>query len=197
MKTIDDIMELMVGGSVIANHADLLRENDEEFTEAEKKYRRAVKILSSELPADHTPSVDDFILACERDVISGIVYAGYLGFRVNLENFHHPIGIDFVHLDTIDYLKDHLFGHFPMNYENDKVKEAFRKSLPEDAEWLYDDLRDYFTFFECSGPKMAHYAGYIIGNHLLPWVEPGYRPDNSQTMAFERETLKFFGMRPL
>ena len=26
MKTIDDIMELMVGGTVIANHADLLRE---------------------------------------------------------------------------------------------------------------------------------------------------------------------------
>ena len=56
MKTIDDIMELMVGGSVIANHADLLREKDEEFPEAEKKFQRAVKILRAELPKDHSPT---------------------------------------------------------------------------------------------------------------------------------------------
>lgn len=197
MKTFTTILELLLGGPVISDLADLLREHNEEFPESEKKYRIATKILSSEIPADHTPSVDDFVLACEKDIISSIVYAAYLGFKVNLENFHHPIGIDFVHLDTIDYLKDHLFGYFPMNFENDKIKEAFRKSLPEDSQWLYNDIRDYYSFFECSGPKMAHYAGYIVGNRLLPWVEPGYRPDTSQTMAFERETLKFFGMLPL
>lgn len=165
MKTIEDIKNLMVGKSVITDLADLLRANDAEFAESEKKYLAAVEILRSELPTEFVPTLDAYLDACETDVISGAAYAGYLGFRVNLENFHHPIGIDFVRLDTIDYLKDHLFGHFPVNYRNAQVREAFYKSLPAAFETLQDDIQDYFTHMECAGPKLAHYAGYIIGNH--------------------------------
>ena len=149
------------------------------------------------LPAEQTPSLDEYLSACENDVISVVAYAGYLGFRVNLENFHHPIGIDFVRLDTIDYLKDHLFGHFPINYRNAQVREAFYKSLPEGLQRLEDSIQDYFTHLECAGPKLAHYAGYIIANNILPWVEPGYREDYCQTLAFTAETAKYMGYLPL
>ena len=197
MKTIEDIKNLMVGKSVIIDLADLLRANDDGFAESEKKYLTAVENLRSELPAEFVPTLDEYLAACESDVISGVAYAGYLGFRVNLENFHHPIGIDFVRLDTIDYLKDHLFGHFPVNYHNTQIREAFRKSLSTAYEQLQDDIQDYFTHLECAGPKLAHYAGYIIGNHILPWVEPGYREDYCQTMAFAAETKKYMGYLPL
>ena len=116
MKTIEEIRDLMVGKSVITDLADLLRANDAEFAESEKKYLAAVETLRSELPTEFVPTLDAYLDACETDVISGAAYAGYLGFRVNLENFHHPIGVDFVRLDTIDYLKEHMFGHFPINY---------------------------------------------------------------------------------
>ena len=197
MKTIDDIKYLMVGKGVITDLADLLRSNDEEFAESEKNYLAAVEILRKELPSGSSPTLDDYLAACESDVISAVAYAGYLGFRVNLENFHHPIGIDFVRLDTIDYLKGHLFGHFPVNFHNCLVRDAFYKSLPGTSQSLYDDIQDYFTHMECSGPKLAHYAGYIVANQLLPWVEPGYREDYSQTMAFAAETEKYMGMLPL
>lgn len=197
MKTIEQIKDLMVGKSVIADLADLLRTNDEDFPESEKKYLAAVETLHSELPAEFVPSLDEYLAACESDVISVVAYAGYLGFRLNLENFHHPIGIDFVRLDTIDYLKDHLFGHFPINYHNSQVHDAFRKTLPEGLQELQVDILDYFTHLECAGPKLAHYAGYIIGNHILPWVEPGYREDYCQTMAFAAETEKYMGVLPL
>lgn len=197
MKTIEDIRDLMVGKSVIKDLADLLRANDAEFAESEKKYLAAVDILRAELPSELTPTLDEFLDACETDVISGAAYAGYLGFRVNLENFHHPIGIDFVRLDTIDYLKGHLFGHFPVNYQNAQVRETFHKSLPAVFNQLQDDIQDYFTHLECAAPKLAHYAGYIIGNHILPWVEPGYREDYCQTMAFTTETEKYMGYLPI
>ena len=196
MKTIEEIRDLMVGKSVITDLADLLRANDAEFAESEKKYLAAVETLRSELPTEFVPTLDAYLDACETDVISVAAYAGYLGFRVNLENFHHPIGVDFVRLDTIDYLKEHLFGHFPINYHNAQVHEAFHKSLPEAFQGLEDDIRDYFTRLECAGPKLAHYAGYIIGNHILPWVEPGYREDYCQTMAFAAETEKYMGVLP-
>ena len=197
MKTIEDIKYLMVGKGLITDLADLLRANDEEFAESEKNYLAAVEILRKELPPGSSPTLDDYLAACESDVISAVAYAGYLGFRVNLENFHHPIGINFVRLDTIDYLKGHLFGHFPVNYRNAQVREAFSKSLPVAFKQLHDYIQDYFTHMECAGPKLAHYAGYIIGNLILTWVEPGYREDACQTMAFAAETKKFMGMLPL
>ena len=197
MKTIEQIKDLMVGKSVIADLADLLRANDADFAESEKGYYAAVEKLRASLPAEQAPSLDEYLSACETDVISVVAYAGYLGFRVNLENFHHPIGIDFVRLDTIDYLKDHLFGHFPINYRNSQVREAFYKSLPEGLQSLHDDIQSYFVHLECSGPKLAHYAGYIIANNILPWVEPGYREDYCQTLAFTAETEKYMGYLPI
>ena len=187
----------MVSKSVITELADVLRAKEEEFAESEKRYYKAVEILRCEIPSELSPSLNDYLAACESDVISVVTCAGYLGFRVNIENFHHPIGIDFVHLDTIDYLKDHLFGHFPVNYHNTQVHDAFFKNLPEAFERLHADIQDYFTHLECAGPKLAHYAGYVIANHLLPWVEPGYRADYSQTAAFTTETKKYMGLLPL
>ena len=197
MKTIEQIKDLMVGKSVITDLADLLRANDEEFVESEKKYVAAVDTLRANLPEGFTPTLDEYLNACETDVISVVAYAGYLGFRVNLENFQHPIGIDFVRLDTIDYLKEHLFGHFPINYRNAQVHDSFYKSLPEAFQSLHDDIQSYFVHLECSGPKLAHYAGYIIANNILPWVEPGYREDYCQTLAFTAETEKYMGYLPI
>lgn len=50
MKTIDEIMNFMTGKGVIADLADLLRANDDEFAESEKKYLAAVERLRAELP---------------------------------------------------------------------------------------------------------------------------------------------------
>ena len=88
MKTIAEIKDLMVGKSVITDLADLLRTNDEEFAESKKNYLAAVEILRKELPSGSSPTLDDYLAACESDVISAVAYAGYLGFRVNLDNFH-------------------------------------------------------------------------------------------------------------
>lgn len=197
MKTIEQIKDIVAGKSIITDLADLLRANDEDFVKSEKRYLAAVDTLRAQLPTKATPTLDEFLTACESEIISSVAYAGYLGFRVNLENFHHPIGIDFVHLDTIDHIKNHLFGHFPVNYSNLQIYNVFYKSLPERLRSLYDDIRDYFTHFECAGPKLAHYAGYIIGNHILPLVEPGYREDHCQTIAFTAETKKYMGVLPL
>ena len=197
MKTLEQIKDLMVGKSVITDLADVIRANDKEFMDSEKKYQAAVETLRANLSADLTPSLDEFLEAWEMDIISSVAYAGYLGFRVNLENFHHPIGIDFVRKDTIDYLRDHLFGHFPINYRNSHIRDQFYKNLPEGFQSLHDDILDYFVHLECTGPKLAHYAGYIIANNILPWVEPGYREDYCQTLAFTTETEKYMGYLPL
>ena len=78
MKTIEQIKDLMIGKRVIADLADLLRTNDTDFAESEKNYYAAVEKLRAALPTEQTPTLDEYLSACETDVISVVAYAGYL-----------------------------------------------------------------------------------------------------------------------
>lgn len=153
MKTLDEIMYHVTGHGVIEALADTLREKDAGFAEAEQGYLAAVDALRWSLPAGRTPTLDEYIAAQENDIISRVAYAGYLGYRVNVENFHHPVMIDFVHLDTIDYIKDHIIGHFPVNDYAAGVCDAFFRAMPEGLKAYHDVIEDYFVHMECSGPN--------------------------------------------
>lgn len=197
MNKLEKIMYHMAGHGVIEALTDTLRENDPAFSEAEKAYHGACELLRRELPNVFPISLGEYVTASENNIISRVAYAGYLGYRVNLENFHHPVRIDFVKMDTIDYVKDHIIGHFPICYEAAKIQETFRKNLPEALIPGLETLEDYFLHLECAGPKLAHYAGYVIANHLLPWVEPGYRADWFQTKCFRDDLLWYMDFLPI
>ena len=61
MKTIEQIKDLMIGKSVIADLADLLRANDTDFAESEKTYYAAVEKLRAALPTEQTPTLDEYL----------------------------------------------------------------------------------------------------------------------------------------
>lgn len=196
MKTIEDVKKAFLSPALLTDLTDLLRVKDREFAAAQETCRRAVDALRQNLPSQ-SPNLDEYLKAHEQDILSRMVCAGYLGYRVNLENFHHPIGIDFVHHDTVDYTRDHIIGRFPVNDISQFTIDAFLHALPDDCRLLCDEIETYFIHLECAAPKLAHYAGYIIANHLLPWMEPGYRADETQTNSFTAETVKYFGFLPL
>ncbi len=197
MDMLENIMYHMAGHGVIEALADTLRKNEPEFAETEKAYLGAYETLRNALPDRFSPTLDEYIAATENNIISRVTYAGYLGYRVNLENFHHPVRVDFVKMDTIDYVKDHILGHFPVCYEAAETQNAFHKNMPEALRPCQDAVDDYFLHMECAGPKLAHYAGYVIANHLLPWVEPGYRADWFQTECFRSDLLRYMEYLPL
>lgn len=197
MKTFDTIIYQTVGHGVIESLADVLRENDADFLELEAEFHYSLDALRRNFPNDMKPTLDEYISAREKDIVSRVAYAGYLGYRVNLENFHHPVKVDFVHLDTIDYIKNHIIGHFPVNDVSAAVCEAFKRAVPVGTNEYLNTIEDYFILLECSGPKLAHYAGYIIANNILPWVEPGYRVDWCQTRMFHDEMMKLMGYLPI
>ena len=111
MKQIDTIMSQMTGAPVLKELANALRKYSTEFPEEEEKYHEAVSILRDALPADMTPTLEEFLAAEEADIISRILYAGFNGFRANVENFHHPFSLDFTRMDFFDCVKDHIIGH--------------------------------------------------------------------------------------
>lgn len=197
MKTIEEIKNTFLAPSLLTDLTALLLTKDKEFAETEAHYLQAVDALRLHLSSQASPDLDEYLAAHKRDILARMVCAGYLGYRVNLENFHHPVGIDFVHHDTVDYTRDQIIGRFPVNEDAQSVIDTFLQVLPEDCRPLCNDIEKYFIHLECAAPKLAHYAGYIIANHLLPWMEPGYRADETQSSNFSIETLNYFGFLPI
>ena len=197
MKTIEQITEQFTNRAILEEMANVFREKDKDFFDDEVRMLTAVATLKKELPADFTPSVDGYIKAHETDVLTQIVYAGYHGFQINRDNFYAPFGIDFTRGEFFDIAKEHIIGRFPMNYEANAVIDAFYKALPENLREYHSHISEYFTHFECAGPKFAHYAGYMLGNQLLPWLIPGYRVDTIQTMKYSREIEQYCGYLPI
>ena len=197
MTQIDHIISRMTGTTVLNALADALREYSTEFPEEENNYHKADTFLREALPVDMSPTLDEFLAAEEADIVSRILYAGYNGFRVNAENFHHPFSIDFTRMDYFDCVKDHIIGHFPVNYESARTMEAFYRALPDDLHATYENITNYYIHMECAGPKLAHYAGYLMANKLLPWVEPGYREDWHQTQIYDHQIREYFGINSI
>lgn len=196
MKTLEEIAAALTSPNLLTALTDLLRSWDEDFPGVERAYREAVQSLRRELPPDLIPTLDDCLCAHELDILSRLVCAGYYGFRMNLENFRHPFGLNLLHDDPVDYTRGHIIGHLPVNEKAETVISAFAQTLPENCVHLCAPIDYYFAYLECDAPKLAHYAGYVISNYVLPWMEPGYRPDVAQTSRFAIETMNYLGFLP-
>ncbi len=196
MTPLSQFADQLTGPTIIHHLADTLRKTTEDFQVSDAKYHTAVDKLRATLPESYFPTLDAYLAAAETDIQARLVYAGYNGFLANLANFRQPFGLDFTKYDFFDIVKDHIIGHFPVNYEAATVKAAFVRSLPENCKRFLEDISNYYIHLECIGPKLAHYAGYLIGNQLLPWVEPGYREDHHQTSLYALEIKRYLGTEP-
>ena len=197
MKTLNTIMDQLTGNWILDDLAELIRQQDSYFLPIERNYHKTVSCLRENISEDISPTIDQYLDACRKDVIANMVYSAYLGYSVNLENFRSPYTIKFERMDFTDYIRDHLIGNFPVNYECERIKEAFRKALPEKYKPLTNPISSYFIAMDVSGTKLAHYAGYAISNKLLPMMVPGYREDTVQTMNYAREVEQYIGYLPL
>ena len=193
MKTLNEIAQAITSPAILDELAELIRTHDETFPQEEATYHEAVKTLREAVPAH---SVDEYIHACQTEVVANILYAAYEGYRANLVNFYSPCATTFPRMDFTDYIRDHLVGHFPPAMDAYHIREAFIKALPEAAREAEEAVSGYFILLDVHGPKLAHYAGYELANRLLPWVVPGYREDYSQTATYRRELEKYMGYLP-
>ena len=58
---------------------------------------------------------------------------------------------------------------------------------------LFGDILDYISYLETTGPKLAHYFGFALGNEILPNLVPGYHPDRVLTMQYKAMLTHYLG----
>lgn len=181
MKTIEPILSCLTSITMVDDLRQVLREKDPEFLPAEEKFLEAVAHLTEKLGIEE---VECYVTAMDRQICSDLVYAGYLGFQANLQNFHNPVASQFTRLDYETFLQEHIMQSLPYRTAAEDTERAFLQAHKEILSEYEENILDYYVHLEITGPKLAHFWGYRFANQFLPWVEPGYVSDGAQTSLY-------------
>ena len=190
MKTIEPILSCLTSITMVDDLRQVLREKDPEFLPAEEKFLEVVAHLTEKLGIEE---VERYVTAMDRQICSDLVYAGYLGFQVNLQNFHNPVASQFTRLDYETFLREHIMQTLPYRTAAEDTERAFLQTHKEILSEYEEDILDYYVHLEITGPKLAHFWGYRFANQFLPWVEPGYVSDGAQTSLYALELNRDLG----
>lgn len=72
MKTLNEIAQAITSPAILDDLVEWIRAHDETFPQEEAVYRKAVETLKKTIPAH---SVDEYIHACQTEVVAGILLA--------------------------------------------------------------------------------------------------------------------------
>ena len=190
MKTIEPIVSCLTSITMVDDLRQVLREKDPEFLPAEEKFLEVVAHLTEKLGIEE---VERYVTAMDRQICSDLVYAGYLGFQANLQNFHNPVASQFTRLDYETFLREHIMQTMPYRNEAEAAAAAIQEAYEEALNEYEDAIRSYYVYLEVTGPKLAHFWGYRFANQFLPWVGPGYVSDGAQTSMYVLELHRDLG----
>ena len=190
MKTMEPILSCLTSITMVDDLRQVLREKDPEFLPAEEKFLEAVAHLTEKLGIEE---VERYVTAMDRQICSDLVYAGYLGFQANLQNFHNPVASQFTRLDYETFLREHIMQTLPYRTAAEDTERAFLQAHKKILSEYEEGILDYYVHLEITGPKLAHFWGYRFANQFLPWVEPGYVSDGAQTSLYALELNRDLG----
>ena len=192
MKTVESTLAMLTDLSIVEDLRKVLREKDREFLPVEAKLQEAVRDLTARIGRN---AANELVAAWDLQICSDLVYAGYLGFQANLHNFHNPVASQFTRLDYETFLREHIMQTMPYRNEAEAAAAAIQEAYEEALNEYADAIRSYYVYLEVTGPKLAHFWGYRFANQFLPWVEPGYVRDGSQTSLYALELHRELGVR--
>ena len=184
MLMADKMMELLARKENVDSLVENLITTSEDFAEDHKLFEEAIEYFKSALSEDVSPSADDLCDAIRRQIMSQMIFAGYLGFQANVDHFLNPVARTFIDVDPETYLRESVARALPEYVSAQAIVDSFWKQLPPELNELFEQVIAYTAHFETLVPKIAHYNGFLLGNELLPFVIPGYQIDVQLTVQY-------------
>lgn len=195
MITMQTVMEQLTGEEIYNTLIHVMTNEFEDFAVTRKQYENTTLTLQSELGNDTVPTVKDAMDAIQQQTVSNLLFSGAMGIKDNLDNFINPLTKNFLDVDSEIYLREETARRLPAYEQARKVLERFYALLSPDQQMLYEDIIAYISHLETTGPKLAHYYGYLLGNELLPRIVPGYHMDTALTLQYRIMLRDYFGKK--
>lgn len=184
------VVEQLTGKQIVRKLETYLEENFEAFTEVRRQYINAVEQLRAE-PKATSPSIEDVVDAIEKQTASNLFFSGALGIKANLDHFIDPMARTVLDVDFDVFLREETARRLPAYEKAQTVIDAFYVLLTATQKELFGDILDYISYLETTGPKLAHYFGFALGNEILPNLVLGYYPDHVLTVQYRAMLARY------
>lgn len=188
-------MNSVLGKPVVDAVVQTLYNQSNDFLAIYEAYLAAVEKMRAVLGLDARHEIQKYVTAIEQMASSNLYYAGMQGLKMNYEHFINPMtpNCTWPQVDYDDYLRPHMADQLPLYKTAYRFKRKFEKQLPDELREAEEAVCSYETALECSGMKLAHFYGYLMGNELLYHCIPSYRPDSVLDYKYTHMIEKYFG----
>lgn len=194
MVTTQKVMEQLTGKQIVRALEAYLETKFESFPAVHGRYVRAVAQLRNELGTAASPSVDDLLESIDKQIASNLLFSGALGMKSNFDHFMDPMAKTVLDVDFPVFLREETAIRLPEYAKAQNTTDAFFALLTAVQKELFEDVMEYISYMETTGPKLAHYYGYILGNDILHNLVPGYHSDKVLTMHYSSMLKQYFGI---
>ena len=194
MVTTSKVLEQLTGKQIVRALETYLEEKFESFPTVHSRYINAIAQLRKELGAAVSPSVDDLMEAIDKQTASNLLFSGALGMKFNLDHFMDPMARTVLDVDFSVFLREEIAIRLPAYVKAQETIDGFFALLTPAQNELFEDIVEYISYMETTGPKLAHYYGYILGNDILYKLVPGYHSDEVLTMRYRAMLGEYLGI---
>ena len=170
-----------------------LSERCSDYAEAKKEYTKNLR--SFEGTSDTSKMIiNEVIELREKSIAASMLFAGHLGFQANIDNFVKnslsPVQFD----EPEQYLNEFVMRNMPISVQTASKLRSVYEAITEEQKAIYEDLASYFILLEDHGTKLAHFYGYMLANHWLYKMIPGYVEDQFQTHRYAKNISTYLGI---
>lgn len=167
-------------------YLNALKKNCAEFSQVDKQHQANLKKMKKLFPY-----TDKLTQLYEQMGLSNILFAYECGIKDNLAHFKNPNDITFLDKSFNESARDDEMLSRESYVSAQNEIEALLEIMPFEAEEIYCDMLEYFTFLDTYIPKMAHYYGFMSANKELAKTVDGYKED-PQLNADYKEWLSVY-----
>lgn len=189
MLTMDTVFQQLTGRCTVDALVEKMAAEDPQFAAQRQQYIRTMNALQKDLGS----AVVEEMNAINRQCASDLLFAGMLGLKANWDHFLDPVAKNFLDVDFAVYLREETAHALPEYLLAQQARDRFYARLSPAQRELYEAVISYTSYLETTGPKLAHYYGYMLGNRLLPRIVPGYHPNTVQTIRYTDMLKTYFG----
>lgn len=194
MVTTQKVLEQMTSKHIVQELEAYLEAHFSSFADERTRFNEAVARLRNELNKEISPTIDDLLNAIDKQTASNLLFSGSLGFKSNLDHFIDPMARTVLDVDFPVYLREETAMRLPEYVKAQTTIDSFFAHLPDQYNELIEVLIGYISYLETTGPKLAHYFGYLLGNDILPNIVPGYHTDHVLTMQYGSMLSDYLGI---
>ena len=195
MVTTKKVLEQMTSKQIVRELEAYLEAHFSSFAVERIRFYDAVEQLRDELDPKTSPTIDDFLNAIDKQTISNLLFAGALGLKSNWDHYMDPMARTVLEVDYPVLLREDTAMRLPEYIQAQMTIDAFFALLSQQHDKLIEAIIGYISYLETTGPKLAHYFGYILANDFLPNIVPGYHTDKVLTMQYGSMLADYLGIK--